>query len=29
MNLSSTVKLNNGVEMPWVGFGTFKSEPGR
>jgi methylglyoxal/glyoxal reductase len=28
MNLSSTVKLNNGVEMPWVGFGTFKSEPG-
>ena len=29
MNLSSTVKLNNGVEMPWVGFGTFKSEPGK
>ena len=29
MDLSSTVRLNNGVEMPWVGFGTFKSEPGR
>jgi diketogulonate reductase-like aldo/keto reductase len=29
MNLSSAVKLNNGVEMPWVGFGTFKSEPGK
>jgi len=29
MDLASTVRLNNGVEMPWVGFGTFKSEPGR
>ncbi len=29
MELSSTVRLNNGVEMPWVGFGTFKSEPGK
>jgi diketogulonate reductase-like aldo/keto reductase len=29
MDLTSTVRLNNGVEMPWVGFGTFKSEPGR
>jgi diketogulonate reductase-like aldo/keto reductase len=29
MNLSSAVKLNNGVEMPWIGFGTFKSEPGK
>jgi diketogulonate reductase-like aldo/keto reductase len=28
MDLASTVRLNNGVEMPWVGFGTFKSEPG-
>jgi diketogulonate reductase-like aldo/keto reductase len=28
MDLTSTVRLNNGVEMPWVGFGTFKSEPG-
>jgi len=28
MDLISTVRLNNGVEMPWVGFGTFKSEPG-
>jgi len=28
MDLRSTVRLNNGVEMPWVGFGTFKSEPG-
>jgi diketogulonate reductase-like aldo/keto reductase len=29
MDLTSTVRLNNGVEMPWVGFGTFKSEPGK
>jgi methylglyoxal/glyoxal reductase len=29
MDLASTVRLNNGVEMPWVGFGTFKSEPGK
>jgi methylglyoxal/glyoxal reductase len=29
MNLTSTVKLNNGVEMPWVGLGVFQSEPGR
>ncbi|OHD72576.1 MAG: glyoxal reductase [Spirochaetes bacterium RBG_13_68_11] len=29
MDLTSAVRLNNGVEMPWVGFGTFKSEPGR
>jgi methylglyoxal/glyoxal reductase len=29
MDLSSTVRLNNGVEMPWLGFGTFKSEAGR
>jgi len=29
MNLSSTVKLNNGVQMPWVGLGVFQSEPGR
>jgi diketogulonate reductase-like aldo/keto reductase len=29
MDLASTVRLNNGVEMPWLGFGTFKSEPGK
>ena len=29
MDLTSTVRLNNGVAMPWVGFGTFKSEPGK
>ena len=28
MDLSSTVKLNNGVEIPWVGFGVYKVEPG-
>jgi methylglyoxal/glyoxal reductase len=28
MNLQSRVKLNNGVEIPWVGLGVFKSEPG-
>lgn len=28
MNLQSTVKLNNGVEIPWVGLGVFQSEPG-
>lgn len=28
MNLTTTVKLNNGVEIPWVGLGVFKSEPG-
>ena len=29
MDLSSSVKLNNGVEMPWVGLGVFQSVPGR
>ena len=29
MDLSSRVKLNNGVEMPWVGLGVFRSAPGR
>ena len=29
MDLSSRVKLNNGVEMPWLGLGVFKSKPGR
>ena len=29
MDLSATAKLNNGVEIPWVGLGVFKSEPGR
>ena len=28
MDLTSTVKLNNGVEIPWVGLGVFKSAPG-
>jgi diketogulonate reductase-like aldo/keto reductase len=28
MNLQSRVKLNNGVEIPWVGLGVFQSEPG-
>ncbi|MFW6289198.1 MAG: aldo/keto reductase, partial [Spirochaetota bacterium] len=28
MDLKSTVKLNNGVEIPWVGLGVFQSEPG-
>ena len=29
MDLRSTTTLNNGVEMPWVGLGVFKTEPGR
>jgi methylglyoxal/glyoxal reductase len=29
MNLSSTVHLNNGVAMPWIGLGVFKSGPGQ
>ncbi len=29
MDLSATVKLNNGLEIPRVGLGVFKSEPGR
>ena len=28
MDLKTTVTLNNGVEIPWVGLGVFKSEPG-
>jgi methylglyoxal/glyoxal reductase len=28
MDLSSTVGLNNGVEMPWLGLGVFRSAPG-
>jgi diketogulonate reductase-like aldo/keto reductase len=28
MDLKTTVKLNNGVEIPWVGLGVFQSEPG-
>ena len=28
MNLSSCAKLNNGVEMPWLGLGVFLSEEG-
>ena len=29
MNLESTVTLNNDVEIPWIGLGVFKSEPGK
>jgi diketogulonate reductase-like aldo/keto reductase len=29
MDLTSTAKLNNGVEIPWVGFGVFQVEPGK
>lgn len=28
MDLLSTVKLNNGIEMPWLGLGVFRSEEG-
>lgn len=28
-DLKSTVKLNNGVDMPWFGLGVFKAEDGR
>lgn len=28
MNISSKIKLNNGVEMPWFGLGVFRSEEG-
>ncbi len=28
MDISSKVKLNNGVEMPWLGLGVFRSEEG-
>lgn len=27
-SLTSTTTLNNGVEMPWIGLGVFKSSPG-
>jgi methylglyoxal/glyoxal reductase len=29
MNISSTTKLNNGVEMPWFGLGVFRAEEGK
>jgi len=29
MDLSSSMKLNNGVEMPWLGLGVFQSVPGK
>jgi diketogulonate reductase-like aldo/keto reductase len=29
MDLSSTVKLNNGLEIPWVGLGTYLSKVGK
>ncbi len=28
MDLTTKTKLNNGVEMPWVGLGVFQTEPG-
>lgn len=28
MNITSTTTLNNGVGMPWLGLGVFKTEPG-
>lgn len=28
MDIESTVRLNNGVEIPWVGFGVFQVPPG-
>ena len=28
MDLKSAARLNNGVEIPWVGFGTYKIPPG-
>ncbi len=29
MDLSARVRLNNGVEMPWLGLGVFQSVPGK
>ena len=29
MNLNSKVKLNNGLEMPWLGFGVFLTKEGK
>jgi len=29
MDLTSTVTLNNGVKMPWLGLGVWQSAPGR
>ncbi len=29
MDLSASVRLNNGVEMPWLGLGVFQSVPGK
>jgi len=29
MNLNSKVKLNNGIEMPWLGFGVFLTKEGK
>ncbi len=29
MDISSNVQLNNGVEMPWIGFGVFQITPGK
>lgn len=28
MDLQSTARLNNGIQIPWVGFGVFQVEPG-
>jgi len=27
-NLQDTVKLNNGIEIPWIGLGVFKVQDG-
>jgi diketogulonate reductase-like aldo/keto reductase len=29
MNISTKVRLNNGVEMPWLGLGVFRAEDGK
>jgi diketogulonate reductase-like aldo/keto reductase len=29
MNITSKVRLNNGVEMPWLGLGVFRAEDGK
>jgi diketogulonate reductase-like aldo/keto reductase len=29
MDISTKVRLNNGVEMPWLGLGVFRAEDGK